>query len=75
VAYTADRYPIKRKNFAELNQNDVDKFRNILDEHRIVTGESEMEGNPQRRMLVPLFALCGFVSTMPCKSIFKKGKG
>ena len=44
MAFTADRYPVQRKDFSELTEQDVQKFTSILDSHRVVTGQSEMEG-------------------------------
>lgn len=64
VAYTADRYPIKRKDFSELNDRDVENFTKILDPHRIVTGQAEMQGKKNYSLIIMI--LCHEIVTDSC---------
>ena len=43
---TRIRYPgVKRGNYAQLTTDDVTAFSEILDSNRVVTEESDLEGN------------------------------
>ena len=45
VKLTSERYPkLKRGDFAKLSTADVDVFKTILDENRVVTDEHEVAG-------------------------------
>ena len=44
---TSHRYPgLKRGDFAKLTSADVDHFKSILDENRVITNEDELSGCP-----------------------------
>ncbi|XP_076035373.1 D-2-hydroxyglutaric acid dehydrogenase [Oratosquilla oratoria] len=44
VELTSKRYPIRRGDFSQINPRDIEYFRGLLDSHRVITEENELEG-------------------------------